>query len=135
MDTNTQPRRPKGTPAGGQFATKVQPESTIAVGPESASIDGHEYEVSRSTGDSGADVWTFMGTEGGWRFWYDDDSKTAIVTALRPTHPSPEWLDRGEADIRKVVRSVYPGAGFVRIGGGHYYAIGGPSHAVAHEPR
>lgn len=97
---------------------------------EDVRIDGHDYQVSRAADDSGAEVWTFAGTEGGWEFRYDADSKTAAVRGIRPASPSPEWLDRGEADIRKVVRSVHPDAEFVRLDGGYHYAIGGPPHPV-----
>lgn len=37
--TATQPRRPKGTPAGGQFAPKSQPESSLVVEPSWPGLD------------------------------------------------------------------------------------------------
>jgi len=34
MSTNTQPRQPRGTPVGGQFAGKSNPESEVALSPD-----------------------------------------------------------------------------------------------------
>jgi len=129
-----QSRTPKGQPTGGQFAAKSNPEPDVelAEAPGDTVIDGISYAVQSIAHRPGCRAYRLDGADGGWAFEYDPSTRTAVASAIRPLHPSPEWLDNGDANITHVVGAVEPDALFVdlRGAGAGTYAIGGPSWAI-----
>jgi len=127
-------RQPKGQPTGGQFAAKANPECNIELSADtSVEVDGIAYEVRLIAHRPGCRAYRCeSGAGSGWAFEYDPNTKTAVGSPLRPTHPSSEWLDRGEANITHVVSALEPEALFVdlRGAGAGTYAIGGPSWPI-----
>lgn len=129
-----QSRQPKGQPTGGQFAPKSNPEGDTELDPGTAvEVDDIAYEVRLIAHRPGCRAYRCESSTGsGWAFEYDPKTKTAVASPLRPTHPSPEWLDRGEANITHVVSALEPDALFVDLRGqdAGTYAIGGPSWPI-----
>ena len=98
MSTNTQPRQPSGTPVGGQFAGKANPEPT-------------EDTI-------GASVWDFYSAYDDARSGYlpadfdqwdlaDEDGMTVAHTAAKSGHLPPDFDRWDLADKRgQTVREV-----------------------------
>ncbi len=138
----SQNRQPKGTETGGQFAQSANPESTVDLGDigdfvsdgppptpvgitsidanalkvvdrwtfQYKSIDGHSYRVARA--DLGNDVVRY--------------SLTNPKDGVRPRKPTPSWRDRGEADIRNVMKELEPNAKLIDLDGKTYLIGGAP---------
>jgi hypothetical protein len=89
MSINTQPRQPSGTPVGGQFAGKDNPEPSIDIDPMRDEVppeDGCDVEPEHPVFNSPDGVRTLWGTDGGFRF-FDGDG--------RPVTPVFETTDDG----------------------------------------
>lgn len=126
MTTNqSQPRQSKGTPVGGQFAGKCNPEPEFELAEHPArhqmSIAGRTYMLTTGSYGDGRRTYDLVGGEGGgWRIDYDPKSKTAKAEGRQPLHPTPEWNDKGEANILDVVPYLEPEAETVTVRGKEY---------------
>ncbi len=138
MSTN-QKRQPKGTKDGGQFAPDVHAESTVKLGespPDSDinretgtfTLGDHAYQFEKTGPQNDVTNYVLTNDEGGggWRFEYDSLTRRATAHGARPTNPSAEWRDKGEADIRSVVHLFEPDAKLLNLDG-TIYLIGGES--------
>jgi hypothetical protein len=91
-------------------------------------IAGHSYRVARA--DLGNDVVRYALTNpkegGGWSLEYDQLTRRAEVKGVRPRKTTPSWRDRGEADIRNVMKELEPNAKLIDLDG-KTYRVDGPS--------
>lgn len=132
-----QNRQPKGTETGGQFAPSSNPESTVDLDDHGVAtrdswsvremtIDSHAYRVQRD--DRGNGVVEYMlnnsQDDGGWRIEYDTTTRRAKVRGIKPLHPTPLWRDRGEADIRAVMKEIEPDSTLIDLNGKTYLVDG-----------
>jgi len=89
MSTNTQPRQPKGTPVGGQFAGKTNPE------PGADILEmAHPVKVTSKKGTTvihidGAPLLAVLDAGGWTRFSEKYDGKTTADQAIRLCAPTP----------------------------------------------
>lgn len=85
--------------------------------PHQESIGWRNYTVEQQTSEAGEIRSTLRDPidGGGWNLVYDPDTKTAMASGRHPAQPSSEWLDRGEADARELVRRLHPDATHVVI--------------------
>jgi len=132
MEPSDQPRQPHGTPIGGQFAGKTNPESDVDLDPwlamnehparRKASIAGHTYMVTTGSYGDGRRTYDLIGTEGGgWAITYDPSLKAVVdVKGRRPLHESAKWRDVGEANLFDVVEALEPEAETVTFRGREY---------------
>jgi hypothetical protein len=161
--SKTQQRQPKGTESGGQFASSVNPESTVDLGnpgvfasdgappasPTSVgitsidtnapkvvnrwtfqdkTIDGHKYQVARAQMTNDVVRYSLHNSKdgGGWSLEYDQLTRRTEVKGVRPRKPTQQWRDRGEADIRKVMKEIEPNAKLIKLDH-QTYLVDGPS--------
>jgi hypothetical protein len=124
MSTSTQPRQPSGTPVGGQFAGKENPECEIELYGSPGrlvTIGGREYRVVTGSYEDGRRTYDIQGKEGGgWSIVYDPATHRATAVGRRPVNPSSEWLDHGEANVLDVVEELEPDAQSIGMAGHEY---------------
>jgi len=130
MSTN-QKRHSKGTKDGGKFAPDVNAESTVDFR-ETKTFDDHTYQFEKTEGESVIVHYTLTNSDGGggWRFEYDQLTRRVKAHGVHPVNPSARWRDRGEADIRTVVRTLEPNAKLIDLDG-DTYLIGGNSFPLS----
>jgi hypothetical protein len=149
MSTNVK-RQPKGKSTGGQFAPDVNPESTLQlleiddlVAPDSGTktnhwthekraLDGHSYVVSRFESEKGLVHYTLCDEVGGggWRLEYDQKTRRVDAHGIRPRKETAMWRDRGEADVRAVVKTLEPDAVLLKLDR-DTYRVDGPSYPLS----
>lgn len=137
--SSNQRRQPRGTSAGGQFAPDVNQESTVELTDASINqpggdrlshdkftIDGHKYTTAKleRTNDTVSYMLDRFEGSGGWRIEYDRLTRRAKVRGVRPTRPTAEWRDRGEADIRAVLSKLEPDSQLFELDGKTYLVYG-----------
>jgi hypothetical protein len=145
MSTNVK-RQPKGKSTGGQFAPAVNPESTLQLleiddltAPDSGTktnhwthkkqaLDGHSYVVSRFESEKGLVHYTLCDEVGGggWRLEYDQKTRRVDAHGIRPRKETATWRDRGEADIRTVIKTLEPNAWLLKLNNETYLVDGPP---------
>lgn len=88
----------------------------------------HTYQFEKTGPQNGVTNYTLTNDEGGggWRFEYDGLTRRAKAHGVAPVNPSAEWRDRGEADIRSVVRLFEPNVKLLNLDGDTYLIGGDP---------
>jgi hypothetical protein len=94
---------------------------------ERKTIDGHSYRMARTDLGNGVVRYSLHSPKegGGWNFDYDQLTRRAEVRGVRPRKPTPSWRDRGEADIRNVMKELEPNAELIKLDG-ETYRVDGP---------
>jgi hypothetical protein len=113
-------------------ATSIDVNSPMVVNRwtfENKEIDGHSYQVARANLGNDVVRYSLHNSKegGGWSLEYDELTRRVEVRGVRPlTTPSPAWRDRGEADIRKVMKELEPNARLINLDR-KTYLVDGPS--------
>ncbi len=134
--TVTFKRQPKGTATGGQFAGNQNPETTVRLDGDSAdwneatrTIDDITYRVQREEYDDTV-CYSLVDERfgGGWSLNYNRTTRIVRATLRRPRHRSAVakemWVQRGEANVRTVVRALEPNAALITSGDDVYGVAG-----------
>lgn len=97
-------------------------------------IEGHSYHVVRTAVTDAVVHYTLTDPQeaNGWRLEYHPTQRRLKAHGIRPRRPSPEWLDRGEADVRLVTAILEPNAVLVELDA-KVYRVGGPSWPLSEE--
>ena len=95
---------------------------------ERKTIDGHAYRMARTDLGNGVVRYSLHSPKegGGWNLEYDELTRRVEVKGVRPRKPTPSWRDRGEADIRNVMKELEPNAELIKLDG-KTYRVDGPS--------
>ena len=104
-------------------ATDVVREVSV----ERKTIDGHSYRVARTDLGNGIVRYSLYNPKegGGWNLEYDEPTRRVKVKGVRPRKSTPAWRDRGEADIRKVMKELEPSAALIKLDD-KTYRVDGP---------
>jgi hypothetical protein len=95
---------------------------------ERKTIDDHAYQVARAQMPSDVVYYSLHNSKegGGWSLEYDQLTRRVEVRGVRPRKPTPSWRDRGEADIRNVMKELEPNAKLIKLNH-QTYLVDGPS--------
>jgi hypothetical protein len=91
-------------------------------------LGDHTYQFDKTGPKNGVTNYVLVNEEGGggWRFEYDDLTLRVKAHGVRPVNPSAEWRDKGEADIRLLVRLFEPNTRLIDLDGDTYLIGGDP---------
>lgn len=91
-------------------------------------LDEHIYQFEKIGPENDVTKYTLTNEDGGggWRFEIDGLTRRVKAHGVHPVNPSAEWRDKGEADIRTVVRLFEPDAKLLDLDGDTYLIGGDP---------
>lgn len=114
----------------GTYATRYQDETVPAINHEEGTFNfgDHHYQFEKNGPENDVTNYVLTNAEGGggWRFEYDSLTRRVEAHGVAPVRPSAEWRDKGEADIRTVVRMFEPNAKLVTLDRDTYLIGGNP---------